>query len=125
VPVFADESSSAILAVVAVLSGVLGGAITWAANWCQTQRLRRRQWAKDDEKGIVDRQDTLSQRQGEQIKDLQGRVDRVSNRLTTVIAHMMYLEGLLRAKDIAFTPFDRDSLTGSSGHHVADGEGGP
>lgn len=109
-PLFAESSEGAI-AVLMALSSVLGGAILWLANYLSGRRKERRAELKEDEKGIVDHQNQLIQRLSREIEDLRARADNQTLKLTRLIAHMSYLEGIMAAKGIKFRPY-RDDETG-------------
>lgn len=89
-------------------STTAGGAAVWLATWITTRRKEARAERKEDEKGIVDHQSELIERQTAAISDLQGRCDRLNDTLTKVLSHMGYLEGILAGKGIEFQRFNLD-----------------
>lgn len=108
---------------IAGLAAVLGGAVTWATNFWVNRVRERRDWRKADQKEIVDYQSATIERLSQEMKEVRSQLERVTSRLTSAIAHLMYLEGLLEARDIKFKSFPREML-GSGELHVPD-EGGP
>lgn len=100
---------------VVFIIATLGPAIAWGATWFAGHRSRQRSEHKEDQKGIVDHQEALIKRQGEEITKLNQRADNHDHLIQRLLQHVGYLEGIMTAKGEKFRPFNID---GSDIHRI-------
>lgn len=105
-PLFAVEASDGSIAIIVTLSGMVGAAGVWVANWLSGRHDKRRAEKKEDEKTIVDHLKEVEERCNQENRELKLDIKHTNKRLLAVMNHLMYLEGILESKGIRFRRMD-------------------
>ena len=122
-PLFAasDEGTAGLV----ILAGLVGGAITWAANWFSGRRDKKRQEGLADEETAITRLEKLLKRVDDERKELSAEVDALRARcgateieLARAITWIKMTQAILTNAKIAHPPWT-EVPTGDTGRHAA------
>lgn len=122
-PLFADANDTLLLVVSNLVTGAVAMAVPWVWNALRTSRAERRREQQEDDKAVNDRKDALITRQDKELTSAMRQRERLSTQFTQVVAHMMYLEGILETKGIKFRKFPLEVLTVASTSDEVDTRG--
>jgi hypothetical protein len=107
---FAEMTDSNI-AIISIVSSLLGGGVTWLVTFLNGRHERSRKEHKEDEKTITDHLEEVRRRCEEENKELKADLKYTNKRLLDVMRHLMYLEGVLETKGIKFRRLEIDDET--------------
>lgn len=102
------EAGDGTIAILMTLSGLIAGAAVWLAGYFNSRHERRRKEYKEDEQSIADHLTRMEERCNQENKELKTDLKYTNKRLQQVLAHLMYLEGILETKGVKFRRLDME-----------------
>jgi hypothetical protein len=101
-------------------SGLIGAAAVWLAGYFNNKHERKRKEFKEDEQSIVAHLTQIEERCNQENKELKTDLKFTNKRLQQVLAHLMYLEGILETKGVKFRRLEMDDIESVDiGNHKA------